>query len=410
MTEAPATLRALSPDEERFFGWTEEGAAKTVIAALEAAGAGAARFVGGCVRDSLLGETPKDFDIATTLPPAAVIAALKRAGLGAAPTGLDHGTVTGVADGVGVEITTLRADVSTDGRRATVEFTEDWALDARRRDFRLNAIYLTADKRLYDPAGGVADAKAGRVRFIGKAQDRIREDYLRILRFFRFSARFSAAFDAEGLAACAELKGGIAQLSAERVGDEFSKILALPRASLSVETMARTSIVSEVWRARPRLGVFAAMKALDPKAAAPLGLAALWGADGAGIDAALRLSNADAARRKRAVAGARLIKPDLGEKEARAVLYRLGPDQWRDALLLARAEHNAGDWAKLQGLADRWTPPRFPFTGKHAIAAGVKEGPAVAKTLKAVEDAWIAEDFPPQGRLEELLRENASTA
>ncbi|MEX0644239.1 MAG: CCA tRNA nucleotidyltransferase [Parvularculaceae bacterium] len=278
MTGAPETLRPLAPDEAKHFGWTETAPAKTVIAALEAAAPGAARFVGGCVRDSLIGEAPKDFDIATRLAPPAVIAALKRDGLGAAPTGLDHGTVTAVANHIGVEVTTLRADVSTDGRRATVAFTEDWALDARRRDFRLNAIYLTADKKLYDPEGGVADAKAGRVRFIGAAHDRIREDYLRILRFFRFSARFSAAFDAEGLAACAELKSGIAQLSAERIGDEFSKILALARASLAVDRMAQSSILHEIWPAPPRLDVFAALKALDPEAGAPLGLAALWGA------------------------------------------------------------------------------------------------------------------------------------
>jgi poly(A) polymerase len=409
MTGAPEELRALSPEEAAHFGWTEAAPARKVIGALEAAAPGAARFVGGCVRDSLLGETPKDFDIATILPPPAVIAALKRAGLGAAPTGIDHGTVTGVDGHVGVEITTLRADVSTDGRRATVVFTEDWALDARRRDFRLNAIYLTADKKLYDPVGGVADAKAGRVGFIGAPEDRIREDYLRILRFFRFSARFSAGFDAEGLAACAALKGGIAQLSAERIGDELSKILSLPRASLAVEAMARSSILAEVWPAPPRLDVFARLKALDPQAAAPSGLAALWGAASEGIDAALRLSNADAQRRKRAISGAALINPALDERTARAILYRLGPDIWRDGLLLARAGRDVGDWSKLASLADRWTPPRFPFTGKNAIAAGAKEGPDVSKILKAVEETWIAEDFPAQARLDEILREKATS-
>ncbi|MGE0410109.1 MAG: CCA tRNA nucleotidyltransferase, partial [Amphiplicatus sp.] len=397
------SLRALSADEAAHFSWTDDPPVRKIVAALEAAAPGSARFVGGCVRDSLIGERPKDFDIATRLRPDDVIAALRRAGLGAAPTGIEHGTVTGIADHVGVEVTTLRADVSTDGRRATVAFTDDWAKDAERRDFRLNAIYLTTERLLYDPVGGVADAKAGRVRFIGAPEDRIGEDYLRILRFFRFSARFSPVLDAQGLAAATALKYGLKRLSAERLGEELSRILALPRAAPAVAAMAAAGILAEIWRAPARLDVFAALKKLDSSAPAPLGLAALWDA-AEGIDAALRLSNADAARRKRALSGARCLHAALSEQEARAAYYKIGVAAWRDALLLARAQKPAGDWTRLDGLAARWTPPAFPYTGKDVIAAGVERGPAVSRVLKAVEEAWIAEEFPDLARLDAILR------
>lgn len=399
-----APLVPLDAARKARFAWTNEPPVRKVVSALEAAASGSARFVGGCVRDSLLGAAPKDIDIATVLAPTDVIAALKRAGLRAAPTGIDHGTVTGIADHVGVEITTLRADVSTDGRRATVAFTQDWAIDAARRDFTLNAIYLTTDNRLYDPVGGVADAEAGRVRFIGAPEDRIREDYLRILRFFRFSARFASGFDAEGLAACAVLKAGVGALSAERVGDELSKILALPSAPRAVEKMAETGVLSEVWAKPPALDVFRRLKVIAPEAPAPLGLAALWGQEGEGVDSVLRLSNADAARRRRAVRAAKEIDPSLDEKTARARLYRLGAEGWRDGVLVARAA--GGDdarWARLADLPDRWPPPVFPVSGKDVVAAGVPKGPDISAILKAAEEAWIAEDFPPPARARALL-------
>lgn len=394
----------LSADDAPHFTWVYSEPVRKIVAALEAARPGSARFVGGCVRDSLVGSEPKDIDIATTLKPEAVIEALHAAGLKAAPTGLDHGTITGVADHVGVEITTLRADVSTDGRRATVAFTEDWEVDARRRDFCLNAIYLTTDGKLFDPVGGVADAKNRRVRFIGAPQDRIREDYLRILRFFRFSARFAGGFDAEGLAACAALKDGIGQLSAERVGDEFCRILALPRAALAVDAMAASGVLGAVWPAAPDRETLRALKKIEPEAPVPLGLAALWGEVGEGIDSALRLSNADAGRRKRALAAASMLDLMLSEREQRALLYRFGPDKWRDGALVAAARAGGGeDWARLRALPERWTAPAFPYTGKDIIAAGVKRGPEVAKLLSEVEDAWIGEDFPGTERLAEII-------
>lgn len=404
-------LTPLAREDAPFFSWTAKPNLQKMVAALDAARPNATRFVGGCVRDSLLKETPKDFDIATTLLPQEVIKALNTAGLGAAPTGVDHGTITGIADHAGVEITTLRADVATDGRHATVAFTDDWSVDAGRRDFRLNAIYLTTDgKALFDPAGGVADARAGRVRFIGEPDARIREDYLRILRFFRFSARFSKEFDAEGLNACARLKSGIAHLSAERVGDELLKILDLPSAAVAIRAMDDANILAEVWPAAPDLASFIALKELAADAPPPLGLAALWnGAEG--IDSKLRLSNADAKRRKAAHQGAEKIRDGLPEKDARALFYRLGEDVWRDALLIARARmKNSRALASLARAFENWSAPKFPLMGRDTVAEGVEKGPAVSRILSAVEEAWIAEDFPPAERVREIMRREIAGA
>ncbi|MFQ5564496.1 MAG: CCA tRNA nucleotidyltransferase [Parvularculaceae bacterium] len=406
MSARPSPLIPLAPEAARCFGWLEESYLQTVVAALEAAEPGSVCFVGGCVRDSLAGAAPKDFDIATPLEPHAVMAALKKAGVRAVPTGVDHGTVTAAIEHKGVEITTLRADVSTDGRRATVAFTRDWTRDAERRDFRINAIYLTPDRRLYDPVGGIEDLRAQRVRFIGAAEARIREDYLRILRFFRFSARFAHGFDPEGLTACRKLKTGIAQLSAERVGDEFSKILRLPAAPMAVETMRDAGVLAEIWPAAPALEALRTIKGLAPDAGAPLGLAALFGEEGRRIDARLRLSNADAARRKRAIAGAARLRADFSEKEARANQYRLGRETFLDAVLLAAATSGEAEgWRDLIAFSKRMTPPEFPLSGKDVIEAGVEPGPKVAQILKAAEEAWIGEDFPPAARARELLRD-----
>jgi poly(A) polymerase len=403
----PGALTALDAEDRARFGWTSLSPAAPVMAALEARARGGSRFVGGCVRDSLRGQSPKDIDIATILKPDEVEAALAAAGLKSAPTGVDYGTITGIADRRGVEITTLRADVTTDGRRAVVAFTRDWAVDAGRRDFRLNAIYLTPDLQLFDPVGGVADAKADAVRFIGAADDRIREDYLRILRFFRFSARFAGGFDAQGLAACAACAGGLKRLSAERIGDEFSRLLALPQAALAIDAMWAAGVLEEVWSAAPRRAIFRRLKDRAPDAPPPLGLAALFGADGEGIDSALRLSSALAHRRKRALKAAEQMRPDLDERAARAHLHRLDADAWRDGVLLFEAE-TGRDWPALATLPDRNPPPDFPLRGKHVVAAGVPPGPRVAKILKAIEDQWVAEDFPARERLDAMLKERCS--
>ncbi|MFZ5615808.1 MAG: CCA tRNA nucleotidyltransferase [Pseudomonadota bacterium] len=412
-------LTPIPPDLAPHFAWVREPAVVKVVGALTDREAGSVRFVGGCVRDSLLGETPKDIDIATTQTPDQVIAALKRAHLGAAPTGLDHGTVTAIADHKGIEVTTLRADVSTDGRRATVAFTRDWEIDARRRDFTVNALYLTPSLELFDPVGGMADLAARRVRFIGEAEDRIREDFLRILRFFRFSARYAQDFDAVGLKACSALKEGVNRLSAERVGDEMTKLLALPAPQGAVKAMAASGVLGQVWPEAPQIESLARLKAIDPSAAAPLALAALYGPKGDGLDARLRLSNAQGSQRRFAVENSRLIDFHTDEIAARALLYRLGAGAWRDACLVAEADFLARTNApsgrdpafqSLRALPERWTPPRLPFSGKDALRLGVPEGPPVASVIKAAEARWIDEDFPPRERAIEIFEEEAARA
>lgn len=388
------------------FDWLKASQLQKVVTALEAAEPGSARFVGGCVRDSLLGYKPKDFDVATTLEPDAATAALKEAGLRVAPTGLDHGTVTAIVNHQGVEVTTLRADVSTDGRRATVAFTRDWETDARRRDFTVNAIYLTPDGKLFDPVGGVKDAREKRVRFIGDASERIKEDYLRILRFFRFSARFCDAFDETGLAACADMKDGIESLSAERVGAETTGILALPRAVFALEAMQASGVLKKIWAAQADLSVATNMKALDPLASAPLMLAGLYGEEGDGVGQRLRLSNAEKAVRSNALKAAALLTPPLGEREIREHMYRLGKETVSDGLLLAAGRGNLSnsEFIKARELVDAIETPVFTISGKHIVAEGVAPGPSVSKILAEVEARWIEEDLPDAARQQELLK------
>ncbi len=405
---------ALPAGRARAFDWIDESPAVDVMGALLAAQPDCARFVGGCVRDGLVGVEAKDIDIATTLTPDQVRAALKAKSLGAAPTGIEHGTITATANHQGVEVTTLRADVSTDGRRASVEFTTDWRKDAARRDFTINALYLTPDRRLHDPVGGLADLDARRVRFIGDPVQRIREDYLRILRFFRFSARFADEFDDDGLQACASLKAGMDILSAERVGDEFSKLLSMSKPHAAVSAMAASGVLSEIWPAPADIERFGRLKILAPDAAPALGLAALWGARGDGIDARLRLSNADAARRKTAIKLAGDIHPDLTPHQVRALVYRNGERAWSDALALAEASYlsdAAAPYARdqrFQALAETahsWTVPKSPFAGRDVLAMGVAPGPDVAAILAAAERRWIDEDFPSPERAGAILRE-----
>lgn len=406
-----AALTPLSSAERRHFDWLQDKSVRKIIAALEAAAPGASRFVGGCVRDSLLDQKPKDIDIATQLTPDKVMDALRAAGLSAVPTGIDHGTITAIADHRGVEVTTLRADVSTDGRRATVAFTKDWSVDAGRRDFRLNAIYLTPDGALCDPVGGVSDAKAGRVRFIGEPADRIREDYLRILRFFRFSARFADSFDDVGLAACAAEKAGIAQLSAERVGAEFLQILELPTALEAIKAMQASGILQEVWKTAPDLTAFAELKTLAPASAAPVGLAALFSEEGDGLGARLRLSKAEDTRRKKSLKAADDIEPKMSEADAHKVMYRFGATSFGDGVLLAAARRQIDPrtYERLSATGRQWTPPVLPVSGKDVLALGVSAGKIVSTILSAVERRWVDEDFPDEPRVSEILEQEVET-
>ncbi|MEI9890773.1 MAG: CCA tRNA nucleotidyltransferase [Caulobacteraceae bacterium] len=312
-----------------------------MIGALEAAGGEAsARFVGGCVRNTILGRPINDIDIATQLEPAETMRALAAAGLRHVPTGLEHGTVTAFVEGRPFEVTTLRRDVATDGRRAVVAFTRDWAEDAERRDFRLNALYLDAQGRLYDPVGcGLADARAGRIIFVGDPEERIREDYLRILRFFRFFAWYGRGpADAAGLEACAMLRAGLAQLSAERVSKELLKLLAAddPREALGL--MRDTGVLDAVLPDHAGLERLERLVEIDSDP--ELRLAALWRADpAAAVREAdrLRLSKAQRERLASAVTASPEIGADLSPLLARRSIYRLGARAFADRVKLAWA-------------------------------------------------------------------------
>lgn len=387
--------------------WLTAAATRAVMAALEAAGGpGCARFVGGCVRNSLMGQGVDDIDIATRLQPEQTIAALKAAGLKAVPTGVEHGTVTGVSEREPYEITTLRRDVETDGRRAVVAFTEDWAEDAARRDFRLNALYADAEGTVFDPTGGgLEDAAAGRIVFVGEAETRIREDYLRILRFFRFYAWYGrGAPDAVGLAACGALKGGMDKLSAERVSKELLKLLAAPDPRPSVRAMQDSGVLAQVLPDVQSLGLFEALCGLsdDPV----LRLSALLPEDEAAvvrIAGGLRLSNAVRDRLAGIVADGATVLPDMGEVAARAAIYRLGRSVFLDRLQLAEAA-TGGDGQSLRLLADEWPVPKMPVGGRELAKLGIRPGPETGRILKAFEAAWIADDFPTDGH-EDRLRE-----
>jgi poly(A) polymerase len=378
-----------------------EPATRAVMAALQTVGGpGCARFVGGCVRDALLEmeRADLDIDIATVLTPPQVIAALEAAGLKAVPTGVEHGTVTAVARGRPFEITTLRRDVETDGRRAVVAFSTDWAEDAARRDFRLNALYAEPDGTLHDPTGGgVADALAGRIVFVGDPETRIREDYLRVLRFFRFYAGYGRGEpDGEALAACARLKAGLEGLSGERVAKELLKLLAAADPRHAVGLMANTGVLGVLLPGATSLARFEALAPLEADAA--LRLAALLPDDRAEVARAalrLRLSNALRDRLLAACSDGVAISAQMSPAAARAAIYRLGAQTFRDRVKLARAAAPSPAWPGLLALADAWTPPALPLTGEQIKAAGVSEGPAVGRLRRAVEAWWIANDFAP---------------
>ena len=388
--------------------WMKHPATLAVMAALEAAGGeGCARFVGGCVRNALLDRPVDDIDIATVLTPDETMAALKAAKIKLVPTGVEHGTVTAIAEGRPFEVTTLRRDVETDGRRAVVAFTADWDEDARRRDFRLNALYVDGEGRLYDPTGaGVADALAGRIVFVGDPETRIREDYLRILRFFRFRAWFGrGAPDAAGLAACAALKDGLARLSAERVSKELLKLLAAedPREALAEmdEAGVLRSILPE---ARP-LDRFRSLVEIERaylgEGDAELRLAALMPEIlpvAAAIGERLRLSNAQRYRLVEAIIPDFETGPDISAVDVRYLLYHLGQQTFLDRLKLAWADQG-GDptaWLALMRTAQAWVRPDFPLTGHDVAAAvGLKQGIALGVALRAVQGYWVAQDCRP---------------
>lgn len=371
--------------------WLREARLQQVLRILNKSGE--TRVTGGAVRNALLGEAVADVDIATVLLPDVVMRIAKAAGFGVHPTGLDHGTVTVTHEGAAFEVTTLRRDVETDGRHAVVAFTTNWAEDAARRDFSINAMYCDVSGKIYDFTNGYEDVRKRKVRFVGKASQRIREDYLRILRFFRFHARYGrGAPDETGFKACVRLKSGLRELSAERVRQELLKLLAAPQAIKTVKLMADAGVLNvvlpytEEWRALKRLPLDALLRlfvlAQEPST----------------LQKRLRLSNAEA-KRLTDMALAPVVSPALGELERRRMLYQLGAVTWPDAVHLSFAQGRDkafdGAWQALLNLPSAWPLPVLPVTGAALLSAGFAAGPKLGQVLEALEDWWVANDFKP---------------
>lgn len=392
--------------------WLIDPRLQRVIDVLEADG-GAARVVGGAVRNALLGEPISDVDIATPLLPQDVVTRGAAAGLSVHPTGIEHGTITLVSDGHAFEVTTLRRDVETDGRRATVAFSKDWQEDAERRDFTMNALYATRDGAVFDYFGGLDDLAHKRIRFIGSAHQRIREDYLRILRFFRFVAQYGHGMpDADGLAACAELKGGIARLSAERIGAELKKLLAAPGAATAVTHMAAANVLTAILGPACQPARLAKLVAIErgagfaPDAITRLATLALDRAsDASSLAQRLRLSNSEAEAVAEAAQRNRAYDPATKEDDARALLYRIGPDAYARAALFdwAASADQPDSVARGQRakLPERWCAPPLPVRGADVLALGVKPGPNVGDVLKAFESWWVSAGFPSDPALQQ---------
>lgn len=387
------TLRDL-----RTAAWTKREGLALLTAAL---GAENIRWVGGAVRDGLLGVPVHDVDCATRLLPAQVIAACGRAGIRTVPTGIDHGTVTAILKDGPVEITTLRRDVATDGRRATIAFATDWPEDAARRDFTINALYAHPETlEISDYFSGLADLAAGRVRFIGDARQRIAEDHLRILRYYRFQTRFGAELDAEAEEACAELAHTLKGLSRERIAAELLALLALPDPHPTIARMRARGVLPVIMpeACPPQIALLAQLIAAEKQhriAPDPVRrLAALlppMPEVAETVAARLRLSKV---QRGRLIVAAQRTPADAANP--RALAYRLGILGATDRLLLG-----GGDASGLQD----WSIPVFPLKGGSIVARGITAGPLVARTLQAVEARWVAEGFPDAARIDTLLTE-----
>ncbi|MBX3564300.1 MAG: CCA tRNA nucleotidyltransferase [Sphingomonas sp.] len=357
---------------------------------------GDVRFVGGCVRDTLLGIPVSDIDLATSLAPETVVEYLKEAGITAVPTGIAHGTVTAVIESGPVEVTTLRRDVSTDGRHATVAFTDNWREDAARRDFTMNALYADPNTReIFDYFGGLADLEARKVRFIGDPYQRIAEDHLRILRFFRFLARFGDEPDGEALRACSDRANDLMALSRERIRDELLKLLVARDAVRVVELMIRRRMFVPILfvRSAERLAYLAKREAEAGIAPDPIRrLAALIPPeDVETVGARFKLSNLQ--RRRLQAAVARPVE------NAKALVYRAGQEGAVDRLLLSERP------IREAMVAATWEAPCFPLTGGAIIRRGIKAGPQVARLMRQIEDQWIAEDFPDSARVDQIADE-----
>jgi poly(A) polymerase len=398
--------------------WLVRGEAAPLLKLLDNEGE-EARIVGGAVRNALLRLPVHEIDIATTALPDEVVRRVEAAGWKAVPTGIEHGTVTVSIAGKPFEVTTLRRDVETYGRKAKVVFGRDWVADATRRDFTINALSLSADGQIHDHVGGLADLTARRVRFIGDPNQRIAEDYLRILRFFRFHAWYAeGAPDPAGLHACIHGRAGIDSLSRERIRTELLKLLLAPRATPTLALMTETGLLGNVLGGVALLASFENMVkveaavALESDPVRRLGALGVWvAADGERLAQRLRLSNADA-ERLTALDGWWRVSPESGGTSARALLYELGPQHFVDQVLVAwsRSAANAADptWRALAELPRTWTAPEFPLKAADFMARGFAAGPALGAAMRAAEQAWIAADFPADAATIQAIADRAA--
>lgn len=397
--------------------WLDSGPTSRVLKLLNGGGE-EARVVGGAVRNALLGVPIGDIDIATTALPEEVVRRATEAGIKSVPTGIEHGTVTLVIEGKPFEVTTLREDAETFGRKARVSFGRDWVGDARRRDFTINALSAGIDGLVHDYVGGLEDIAARRVRFIGEPRQRIEEDFLRILRFFRIHAAFGAGeVDREGYLACIAARAGLATLSAERVRMEMLKLLVADGAFAACVAMADGGLLPTIVGGVVYAGTLAAMieaeRALQLKGDAMRRLAALAVAvteDARRVAARLRLSNSEA--KALDSMGHRWWRLEgMDEARARRRLYRLGEGPYRDRLMLAWARAGRGSdaarWIELARLPQRWTAPKFPLRAADFISRGIAEGPQLGHVLTLAEDAWLAADFPLERGLLASLADQA---
>ena len=377
------------------------------MAALNAALNDGSRFVGGCVRNTLLGEPVSDIDIATQLKPEETLKALKRAGIRAIPTGIEHGTITAIADRRPFEITSLRRDVETDGRRAVVAFTTSWEEDAQRRDFRMNALYADGEGQLYDPTGGgLADIETRSIVFIGDAEQRLREDHLRNLRFFRFSSWYAKQFDADGLVACARLKDGLKQIAAERIWKEFRRLLEAPNPYAGLIAMSEAGILDVLLPQNDgvkRAIALCQMELADNfRCDPPMRLMSLLPRNSKTartVSEALRFSNAD---RDRLLGWGKADDPpaDLTDQMALKVwLYRSGKQAGEDVLTWHCADTwpDPSEYDEALDIARSWEHPVFPVKGADLIRQGMSPGPEIGERLADLEACWLANGFSMDG-------------
>ncbi len=400
MTAPGATSRKLKE------AWLSGGGLPRLLAVLDTNGE-EARVVGGAVRNALLEIPAHEIDVATTAVPQEVVKRVEAAGFKAVPTGIEHGTVTVVIDKHPFEVTTLRKDVETYGRHAKVEFGRDWKADAERRDFTINAFSATRDGTVYDYVGGLGDLADKRVRFIGDPAKRIAEDYLRILRFFRFHAAYGTSGhpDPAGLAACISGRDGLDQLSRERVRMEMMKLVVARHAVPTLIAMADAGLLLRVLGGASYLGPFENLAKAEQAAGLKVDSVRRLGALGVGVSEdgerlfqRMRLSSAEHERLVSMGDRWWRISPQHGEQQARALLYRIEPERFTDRALLAWARSPEGaeskPWHSLVTLPERWTAPSFPLKAADFQKRGVAPGPALGEAMRAAEEAWIAADFP----------------